>query len=112
MRALTDTVVGFIDQASLREEMERTSFMSLAIRTLSSTVHDLDRKLARQGQRRHVVEHALRHVALHGEGGRTPWKPLLAMLTQGTGASEADVSSWVLGAAGLSIEGESLVLRD
>jgi hypothetical protein len=33
------------------------------------------------------------------------------MLTQSTGASEADVSSWVLGAAGFAMEGESVVLR-
>ena len=112
VRAVTDTVVGVVDQAALREEMERTSFMSLAIRTFSSTFHELDRQLARQRQQSRVVELALRHVALHGEGGRTPWKPLLAMLMQSTGASEADVSSWVLGAPGVSIEGESIVLRD
>ena len=81
VRAVTDTVVGFVDQAAVREEMGRTSFMSLAIRTLASTFLDLDRTLARQRQRRHVVEIALRHVALHGEGGRTPWKALLTTIT-------------------------------
>ncbi len=111
VRAVIDTVVGFIDQAALREEMERTSFMSLAIRTIGSTFHELDRKFERQRQRARVVEVALRHMALYGECGRTPWKPLLATLTSNTGASEEDVSSWVLGSAGVSIEGESLVLR-
>ena len=110
VRALTDTVVGVVDKAALREEMERTSFMSLAIRTVASTFLDLDRQLARQRQQSQMVEFALRHVALHGERGRTPWKPLLAALTQSTGASEADVSSWVLGSAGVSLEGESFVL--
>lgn len=109
--AVTDTVVGVIDRAAIHEEMERTSFMSLAIRTVSSTFLDLDRQMARQRQQSQVVELALRHLLLRGERGRTPWKPLLAELVQGTGASEADVSSWVLGAAGVSIEGDSLVLR-
>ena len=85
--------------------------MSLAIRTMCSTFHDLDRRLARQRQQSHVLEIALRYVALHGESGCVPWKPLLAMLMEGTGASEADVSSWVLDAAGMSLEGESLLLR-
>ena len=111
VRAVTDTVVGVIDQAAMREEMERTTFMSLAIRTVASTFLELDRQLARQRQQSQVVGLALRHVALHGERGRTPWKPLLAKLTQSTGAGEADVTSWVLGAAGVSLEGESLVLR-
>lgn len=111
VRAITDTVVGVVDQAAMREEMERTSFMSLAIRTVASTFLDLDRRLVRQRQQSHVVELALRHVALHGERGHTPWKPLLAALTLGTGASEDDVISWVLGTTGISIEGESLVLH-
>jgi CRP-like cAMP-binding protein len=111
VRAVTDTVVGVVDHSAMREEMERTSFMSLAIRTVASTFLDLDRQLARQRQQGRVIEFALRHVALHGERGRTPWKPLLAMLTQSTGAGEADVSSWVLGAVGVTLEGESLVLH-
>jgi serine/threonine-protein kinase len=111
VRALTDTVLGFVEQAALHEGMERTSFLSLAVRTLGATFLDLERQLARQRQQSRVIELALRHVALHGERGRTPWKPLLETLTQTTGATEADVSSWVLGAPGLSIEDEALVLR-
>ncbi|MEO6741214.1 MAG: cyclic nucleotide-binding domain-containing protein [Chthoniobacteraceae bacterium] len=108
--AVTDTVVGVVEKAALREEMERTTFMSLAIRTVTSTFLDLDRQLARQRERSQVVDLALRHVALHGERGRMPWKPLLATLTQRTGASEADVAAWLLGTEGVSIEGELLVL--
>lgn len=108
--AVTDTVVGVIDQEAMREEMERTSFMSLAIRTVASTFLELDREFAQQHRQSRVLELALRHVALHSERGRTPWKPLLAMLTRSSGASEAEVSSWVLGAAGISLEGESFVL--
>lgn len=112
VRAITDTVVGVVEHSAMHEEMERKSFMSLAVRTVASTFLDLDRQLVRQRQQGQVVELALRHVALRGERGRIPWKPLLATLTQSTGASEADVSSWVLGAAGVALEGESLVLRD
>ena len=108
--AVTDTVVGVVEKAALREEMERTTFMSLAIRTVTSTFLDLDRQLAREHQQSQAVELALRHVALHGERGRMPWKPLLAMLAERTGASEADVVSWVLGTEGVLIEGEVLVV--
>jgi eukaryotic-like serine/threonine-protein kinase len=108
--AITDTVVGVVEKAALREEMERTSYMSLAIRTVASTFLDLDRKLARQRQKSEAIELALRHVAFHGERGRTPWKPLLAMLTESTGASEAEVSSWVLDATGVALEGELFVV--
>lgn len=109
--ALTDAVVGVVEKATLREEMERTSFMALAIRTVASTFLDLDRKLTRQRQQSEAIELALRHVAVHGERGRVPWKPLLAMLAQSTGASEGEVSAWVLGKAGIAVEGDSLVVR-
>ncbi len=111
VRAITDTVVGVVEQAAMREEMERTSFMSLAVRTVTSTFLDLDQQLARHLRQSQVVELALRHVALHGEHGRTPWEPLLAKLVESSGASKADVSSWVLGAMDVSLDGESVVLR-
>ncbi len=101
--AVSETIVGIIDQAALREEMERTSFMSLAIRTVASTFLDLDRQLARQRQQSHVVEQALRKVA--ASSMRAPWAWLQASLVQSSGASEADVSAWVLGAAGFSLDG-------
>jgi serine/threonine-protein kinase len=112
VRAITDTVVGVVDQALLREEMERKSFMSLAIRTVTSTFLDLDQQLARERQRSRVIELALRHAARHGERGRTPWKPLLEMLVERTGASEDDITSWLLGAEGVAIDDESLFLLD
>ena len=109
--AVTDTLVGIVDQAALKEEMERTSFMSLAIRTVASTFLDLDRQLAAQKQQSHVIELTLRQLVSSGSG-RTAWKPLLAALVRSSGATEAEVSSWVLGAKGFALEGESLVLRD
>lgn len=112
VQAITDTVVGVVDHAAMRDEMERTSFMSLAVRTVTSTFLDLERQLEQHRQQSQVVELALRHVALHGERGRTPWAPLLAKLAQSTGASMADVSSWVLNAAGVSLDGEALVMQE
>lgn len=112
VHAATDTVVSVVEKALLLEEMERTSFMTLAIRTVTSTFLDLDRKLTRLRQRSEVIELALRHAALHGEHGRTPWEPLLAMLVQRTGASEADITSWLLGTEGIAIDDHSFhILR-
>jgi serine/threonine-protein kinase len=109
--AVTQTVVGIVDRAALREEMERTSFMSLAIRTVSTTFLDLDRQLVLQKQQSQVIEQALRHLVASGSN-RAPWTPLLASLVERSGASEAEVSSWVLGATGFALEGGSLLLRE
>jgi CRP-like cAMP-binding protein len=109
--AVADTVVGVVDQEALKEELERTSFMSLAVRTLASTFLDLDRRLAAQKQRGEVIELALRHVVKKGSR-RVDWKPLLAELVDESGATDDEVTSWVLGAKGFTLEGESLVLQD
>lgn len=109
--AITETVVGVIDQAMLREEMERASFMALSVRTAVSTFLDLNQQLERHRRQSHVVELALRHIAIHGQDGRVPWIPLRASLAESTGASEDDVESVILGAKGLEFEGETLVLR-
>ncbi len=108
--AVTETVLGVIDQAALKEEMDRTSFMSLAIRTVASTFLDLDRQLARQRQQARVVEDALREFILLGVRSQ-PWKPLLQKLAQRSGEPEAEVSAWVLAAPGFKLEGSSLLVR-
>lgn len=110
--AVTDAVVGVVEKAMLMEEMERGTFMSLAIRTVTHTFLDLDRKLTRQRQRSRVVELALRHAAVHSENGRMPWRPLVTMLAERTGESAEDVASWLLDAPGLGIEDEWLVIRE
>ena len=109
VKAVVDTVVGIVDQTALREEMERTSFMSLAIRTVSSTFLDLDRQLLKQRKQSQVVEEALRHF-LNAKGS-TSWAALRTVLAQGSGASEEEVSAWVLGAKDFVLEGDSLTLR-
>ena len=109
VKAALDTVVGIVDQAALREEMERTSFMSLAIRTVSSTFLDLDRQLLKQRKQSQVVEEALRHFL--SAKGSTSWAALRTALARSSGANEDDVSAWVLGAKGFVLEGDALTLR-
>ncbi len=118
--AVTDTVVGVVDQQGIREEMERTSFMSLAIRTVASTFLDLDQQtvaLTGAQQQGRVRELALRHVAFAGieaaDGSlRAPWPPLRARLREQTGSTEAELVDVLRNAEGLSVEGDVLVLRD
>lgn len=108
--AVTDTVVGIVDQAALREEMDRTSFMSLAIRTVASTFLDLDRQLLHQRQQSQVVEQALRHLVSTGSR-TTPWAPLLTDLVQSSGASADEVAMWMSGAKGFAIKGDALTFE-
>ena len=107
--AVTDTVVGIIDQATLREEMDRTSFMSLAIRTVASTFLDLDRQLLEERRRAQVVQQALRQLVAAGARS-TPWAPLRAKLLLSSGASEAEVTQW-LTFAGFTIEGDLVKMQ-
>lgn len=108
--AVVDTIVGIVDQDALKEEMERTSFMSLAIRTVSSTFLDLDRRLLEQSRQHWVVEQVLRQFAKSEVRGRLAWKPLLQQLVQDSGATSSEVSSWVLSDRGFKLQGDSLVL--
>jgi serine/threonine-protein kinase len=108
--AVVDTVVGIVDQDALKEEMERTSFMSLAIRTVSSTFLDLDRRLLEQSRQHWVVEQTLRHFATSEVKGSTPWKPLLQKLVEDSGGTAEEVASWILSARGFKLQGEMLLL--
>jgi serine/threonine-protein kinase len=117
--AIMDTVVGVVDQLYLREEMERTSFMSLAIRTVASSFLDLNAQTAALTEARRldkVVDLTLRHLALLGSDGpggvrRTPWKALLAKLVADTGIAEEDISRRVLKEKGFDVENDQLILR-
>ncbi|MFO0600198.1 MAG: protein kinase [Myxococcaceae bacterium] len=117
--ALMDTVVGVVDQMYLREEMERTSFMSLAIRTVASSFLDLNNQTAamlesaRLGK---VIELALRDLALMGVAGSggsrtTPWRPLLKKLAAETGFPEDDIAQRILREKGFDVENDHLILR-
>ncbi|MBL8913797.1 MAG: protein kinase [Archangium sp.] len=117
--AIMDTVVGVVDQLYLREEMERTSFMSLAIRTVASSFLDLNAQTAAMTEAKRldkVVDLTLRHLALLGTNGtggsrKTPWKALLAKLVAETGIPEEDISRRVLKEKGFDVENDQLILR-
>jgi serine/threonine-protein kinase len=117
--ALMDTTVAVVDQLYLQEEMERTSFMALAIRTVASSFLDLNGQTAallEEQRLNKVVDLALRHLALLGTDGpggtrRTPWKALLAKLSSESGLEADVVSERVLRQKGLEVDGEHLVLR-
>ena len=78
--ALLDTTVAVVDRTFLQEEMERTSFMALAIRTVASSFLDLNAQttaLLEEQRLNKVVDQTLRHLALMGTDGpggtrRTP----------------------------------------
>jgi serine/threonine-protein kinase len=116
--ALADTTVGVVDQLSLHEEMERSTFMSLAMRTVASRFLDLDAQasaLRRREQLGRAVELVLRQLALVGTaapggGRRVPWAPLLAQLVSTTGAAEAEVAEHVLRQPGFAVVEGQLVL--
>lgn len=116
--ALADTTVGVVDQLSLQEEMERSTFMSLAMRTVASRFLDLDAQasaLRRREQLGRAVELVLRQLALAGTaapggGRRVPWAPLLAQLVATIGVAEAEVAEHVLRQPGFAVVEGQLVL--
>jgi serine/threonine-protein kinase len=117
--ALVPTTVAVVDQLYLHEELERASFMSLAIRTVASGFLDLNAQTAamlEEQQKARVVELALRHLALQGFDGpggtrRTPWTALLTKLHHETGLAVDEITRRVTKAPGLAVEGEHLVLK-
>lgn len=117
--ALMPTTVAVVDKLYLQEEMERASFMSLAIRTVASSFLDLNAQTAamfEEQQKAKVVDLTLRHLALQGFDGpggtrRTPWAALTTKLHHETGVAVDEITWRVTKAPGLSVEGEYLVLK-
>ena len=117
--AVTDVVVGVVDHQFLREEMERTSFMSLAIRTVAAGFLDLDAKssAAEQNSRlKLAVDLTLRHFAFHStlraDGSRAiTWPQWVARLLVETQLDAEAITQGVLRERGFSLEGDQLVLR-
>ncbi|MEW5742751.1 MAG: protein kinase [Myxococcota bacterium] len=117
--ALMDTTVAVVDALYLQEEMERSSFMSLAIRTVAGAFLDVNAQsaaLLEEQRKERVVELSLRHLALQGFDGpggsrRTPWMALLAKLINETGLPREEITRRVTRAPGLTLDGEHLVLR-
>ena len=115
--AVTRVTVAVVDSLYLQEEMEKSSFMALAIRTVAERFLDLNEETATfriQKRQAQVVNLVLRHLALdgvHRDGAtRTAWKPLLASLVKQTQLPEAEVEAELLRQKGLAITGDELVL--
>jgi CRP-like cAMP-binding protein len=115
--AVTRVTVAVVDSLYLQEEMEKSSFMARAIRTVAERFLDLNEETATfriQKRQAQVVNLVLRHLALdgvHRDGAtRTAWKPLLASLVKQTQLPEAEVEAELLRQKGLAITGDELVL--
>ncbi len=91
--ALMDTTVAVVDRQFLQEEMERSSLISLAIRTVASSFLDLNAQTAgliEEQTRGKAVELALVEIARTGKPGPNgmrwvPWRAALAKIVEGTG---------------------------
>ena len=89
--AMMDTTVAVVDRTFLQEEMERTSLIALAIRTVAASFLDLNGQTAALLQEQttvKAVDMALRELALSGRVAGTsrwvPWKALLGRIVQKT----------------------------
>ena len=117
--ALLDTTVAVVDRLFLQEEMERTSFMALAIRTVASSFLDLNAQttaLLEEQRLGKAVDATLRHLALSGTNGpdgtrRTPWKALLAKLVNDTGLTAEAITERIDRQPGFEITNDQLILK-
>ncbi len=110
--AMMETKVAVVDRSFLQEEMQRTSLMSLAIRTVAASFLDLNGQTAAllQEQRNvKAVQLALTELAWSGRvasnGTRwVPWAALLAQIVQTTGLSTEVIVDRVGRAPGLLVD--------
>ena len=117
--ALLDTTVAVVDRLFLQEEMERTSFMALAIRTVASSFLDLNAQttaLLEEQRLNKVVDLTLRHLALWGTDGpggtrRTPWNSLLTKLAHETNLAPEAIAERLDRQPGFEIVNDHLVLK-
>ncbi len=117
--ALLDTTVAVVDRLFLQEEMERTSFMALAIRTVASSFLDLNAQttaLLEEQRLGKVVDQTLRHLALMGVDGpggtrRTPFTSLLMKLVADTGLTAEAITERLDRQPGFEVVNDQLVLK-
>ena len=117
--ALMDTTVAVVDRVFLQEEMERTSLIALAIRTVAASFLDLNGQTAAlMGEQTRVkaVELALTELALVGHAGAggsrwLPWKALLAKISASTGLTAEVISERFERQPGFELQGDKLVLK-
>ena len=119
--ALMDTTVAVVDRTFLQEEMERTSLIALAIRTVAASFLDLNgQTVTLMGEQTRVkaLEMALTELALKGRDGPgkcrwVPLKALVAKITAGTGLTPEVILERLERQPGLSLEHatDKLVLK-
>ena len=118
--ALMATTVAVVDRSFLQEEMERTSLIALAIRTVATSFLDLNGQTAALLQEQRfgkAVDLALRTIALEGraEGSNrwVPWQQLLQRLAQKTGLPGDEIADRVGRQPGLQVDStlDRLVLK-
>src|SRR5581483_4312731 len=91
--ALMDTTVAVVDRTYLEEEMQRTSHLALAIRTIAAAFIDLNGQttaMLRDKSHERAFELVLRELALSGQSGEggsrwLRWKSLLERICAETG---------------------------
>jgi serine/threonine-protein kinase len=110
--ALMDTTVAVVDRTFLEEEMQRTSHLALAIRTIAAAFVDLNGQttaLLRDQQLVKAFELALRELALNGQAGEggsrwVRWKQLLERLVEKTKLEADEISQRIARQKGLRID--------
>ncbi len=110
--ALMETTVAVVDRIYLEEEMQRSSFIALAIRTVATSFLDLNGQTAALLQEQtlaRAVELCYRELALHGEAGPGPsrsvrWSPLLSRVAEKTKLEPAAIAERVARLAGVRID--------
>lgn len=110
--ALMETTVAVVDRSYLQEEMQRTSLMALAIRTVATSFLDLNAQTAALLQEQsnvRAVHLALVELAWSGrvatDGTRwVPWAALLESIAQKTLIPAQTIAARVGRTAGLTID--------
>ena len=109
--AMMDTTVAVVDRTFLQEEMERTSLIALAIRTVAASFLDLNGQTAALLQEQtyvKAIDFCLRELALTGRVAGTsrwvPWKALLARVAQKTGLPAEAIVERIARQPGLQVD--------
>jgi eukaryotic-like serine/threonine-protein kinase len=109
--ALMDTTVAVVDRTYLEEEMQRTSHLALAIRTIAAAFVDLNGQttaMLRDKSYERAFDLALRELALNGQNEGSSrwvtWKVLLGRICEETGLPPDGVSERIARQKGVRID--------
>ena len=120
--ALMETTVAVVDRQYLEEEMQRTSLMALAVRTVATCFLDLNGQTAALLQEQTFVravdlcfrELALRGTEMAGPARWVPWSPLLQKIAAKTKLDPQAIAERVARQPGFQIDpsGDRLTLTE